>query len=219
MRIVHWGDFNCPYSYIGLNRLKNALNEFDLDVEWKMKSFELEPELSGKSVITTAEMYSKKYGITLADAELQIDEIEEIAREDGLEINYRQITSSKDAHRLVKYAQNRHPQVAQRLIEEIFKSNFEKNEVISSHDVLIKIAASLGLDKDKVKEMLLSDSYGIEVDLDLEDALLNGITFIPCYALYCKDERLIIPGVFEKEDFEIAIEDLLSGDIKNKTFL
>lgn len=219
MRIIHWGDFNCPYSYIGLNRMNNALNEFDLDVEWQMKSFELEPKITGEKIITTAEMYSEKYGITLEDAKLRIDEIEKIARKDGLEIKYRQITSSKDAHRLVKYAQNRHPQIAQKLIEEIFKSNFEKNEVISSHDVLIKIAASVGLDEDKVKEMLLSNSYEIEVDLDLEDALLNGITFIPCYALYCKDERLIIPGVFEKEDLEIAIEDLLSGDIKNKTFL
>ena len=77
----------------------------------------------------------------------------------------------------------------------------------------------MGLDEKNVKEMLSAKQYEIEVELDLEDALFNGITAIPCYALYYKDERLIIPGVFEKEDFKIAIEDLLSGDIKNKTFL
>ena len=37
-------DFNCPYSYIGLERIKKAAEGLNLDVEWEMRSFELEPE-------------------------------------------------------------------------------------------------------------------------------------------------------------------------------
>ena len=46
MIIEYLSDFNCPYSYIGLNRIKNICNELNLDVKWEMKSFELEPGLS-----------------------------------------------------------------------------------------------------------------------------------------------------------------------------
>ena len=41
MRIIYLIDFNCPYSYIGLERIKKACNSLDLDVEWEMKPFEL----------------------------------------------------------------------------------------------------------------------------------------------------------------------------------
>ena len=48
MKIIHWSDFNCPYSYIGLKRLSDAVNELDLDPEWELKAFELEPMLDIK---------------------------------------------------------------------------------------------------------------------------------------------------------------------------
>ena len=37
MRIIFWSDFNCPNSYIGLHRLKQAVDELDIEVEWQMK--------------------------------------------------------------------------------------------------------------------------------------------------------------------------------------
>ena len=30
MKIIYLSDFNCPYSYIGLNRITNACNELGL---------------------------------------------------------------------------------------------------------------------------------------------------------------------------------------------
>ena len=42
MKILYLSDFNCPYSYIGLNRMKNVCNELNLNVEWELKSFELD---------------------------------------------------------------------------------------------------------------------------------------------------------------------------------
>ncbi len=41
MRIVFWSDFNCPYSYIGLNRLSQAIDELNLECKWEMMAFEL----------------------------------------------------------------------------------------------------------------------------------------------------------------------------------
>ena len=61
MRITYLIDFNCPYSYIGLKRLQKAVANLNLDAEWEMRSFELEPEAGQRPAISTAERYVEKY--------------------------------------------------------------------------------------------------------------------------------------------------------------
>ena len=65
MNILYLIDFNCPYSYIGLKRLENAVESLGIDVEWELKSFELEPLAGKRASIGMAQRYSDKYGITL----------------------------------------------------------------------------------------------------------------------------------------------------------
>ena len=67
--------------------------------------------------------------------------------------------------------------------------------------------------------MLKKDSLEIEVELDIEEAVSYGITRIPYYVIEYKGERLTIPGVFEKKDFETAFKDLISGEIQNKSYI
>ena len=129
MKIIHLSDFNCPYSYIGLNRIANACAELDLDVEWEMVSFELEPNIDS---ISTVDRFAIKSGLSLKDAEREIEKIEQIAENEGLNINYDMVLrSSKDAHRLVKYVQNKNYPVSHELIFKIFESNLTKNENIA----------------------------------------------------------------------------------------
>lgn len=218
MKIIYLSDFNCPYSYIGLKRVTDVCSELELDVDWDMKAFELEPNAENLQAI---DRFAIKNGLTINDAIKEIEEIEKIALNDGLNINYRDmvISSSKDAHRLVKYVQNKYPEKSQELVFKIFESNFIKNEDISNHDVLVKIATFCGLDGNKIKKLLEKDSLKIEVDLDMDEAISNGITTIPYYFIEHNGERLIVPGVFEKESFKVAIMDLLSGKMKDKTFI
>lgn len=218
MRILYLSDFNCPYSYIGLNRITQAVRELDLDVEWEMKAFELEPNARN---LRTSDSFAIKNGLTGDEALEEIGKIENIAREEGLPINYRDmfINSSRDAHRLVRYVQDRYPQMSQELVFKIFESNFVRNDNISRHEVLAGIAASCGLDESEISEFLKSGSLGIEVDLDMDEALSNGINTIPYYFIDYNDERLIVTGVFEKEFFKIAFEDMLSGEMNEKTFI
>ncbi|WP_405294895.1 DsbA family protein [Methanobrevibacter sp.] len=221
MRIIYLIDFNCPYSYIGLKRLKKAVENLGLDVEWEMKSFELEPQAGKRPVMSTTERYVEKYGLSHEDAEAKIAEIEKTAFNDGLEINYRDmlLVSSKDALRLAKYAQNMHPEIALKLVEEIFEANLVRNENIKKNDVLTGIAVSCGIDESDAKKIIENNYYNIEAYLDQEDALSNGITATPYFILELNESRLNIPGVFSSEEFETALKDFESGDIEDKTFL
>lgn len=221
MRIIYMIDFNCPYSYIGLERIKKSSESLNLDIEWEMRSFELEPTAGKRPAMSTAERYAEKYGLPIEEASGKIAEIEQIALEDGLKINYKDmpLTSSKDALRLTKYAQNMQPEVTLKLAEEIFHSRLVKNENIADINVLTEIAISCGIEEDQAKKILENNYYNIEVFLDKEDALTNGINTTPYFIVEKNEERLIIPGVFSAEEFEIALKDFASGDIKDKTFV
>ena len=220
MKITYWSDFNCPYSYIGLNRLTQATEELDLEFEWEMKAFELEPMAADKPSQDMITRHAMKYDLDLNDAKTEIEEIEEIARQEGLEINYMntRLTSSRNAHRLIKFIENKHPELLQETVFKIYEANFCKNEIIADVDVLSKILSPHGLENE-VREMLLSDSYDIEVDIDEEDARFSGLYSVPHYLLNINGQQLIIPGAFEKEYFKIAIEDMLSGEMMDKTFI
>lgn len=221
MRIIYLIDFNCPYSYIGLERIKKACDSLNLDAEWEMKSFELEPQAGKRPEMTTTERYAVKYELSLEEASDKIAEIEEIALDDGLKINFKDmpLTSSKDALRLTKFADNMHPEITLKLVEEIFYSRFVKNENIADNNVLTKIAVSSGLEESAAKKIIENNYYNIEIFLDKEEALSNGITATPYFILEKNEERLIIPGAFSTEEFEIALRDFVSGDLKDKTFI
>ena len=220
MRIIYLIDFNCPYSYIGLERIKKACKSLDLDVEWEMKPFELEPEAGKRHTISITERYSDKYNLSVEQASDRISEIEKIALDDGLKINFKDIklTSSKDALRLTKFVQSNYPEMTLDLVDKIFYSNMVKNENIADINILTDIAISCGLDESEARKILENNYYNIEVFLDMEDAISNGITSTPCFILNEKEERLIIPGVFSAEEFEVAIKDFADGNIESKTY-
>ena len=221
MKITHWSDFNCPYSYIGLKRLTDALNELDLKPEWELKAFELEPALTNEPTADMLTRHAVKFALTEKQAMDEIREIDDIAREDDLDINYGgvKLTSSRNAHRLVKFAQNRYPHLSVELVFKIYEANFKNNEVISDADVLCRIAAEVGLDEDDTRNVLDNNSFDIEVSLDMEDARFNGLNAVPFYILTYEEEQLSVPGAFEKEDFKIALKDLINGEIRYKSFI
>lgn len=221
MNIIYMIDFNCPYSYIGLERLKKACEKLNINVEWEFKPFELEPLTGKRPVMSTAERYAKKHELSLDDALDEISEIEEIAFDDGLKINYKDmpLTSSKDALRLCKFCQSIHPKIALKLAEEIFHSRLVENENIADIKILHEIAVSCGLEENETSKILENNYYNIEIYLDQEEAVSYGINATPCFILNYNGERLIMPGVFSSEEFENALEDMISGEIEKKTFV
>lgn len=220
MNIIYMIDFNCPYSYIGLERLKKTTEKLNLDIEWEFKPFELEPLAGKRPELSTAERYCEKYEMNLEDALDEISQIEKIALDDGLKINYKDmpLTSSKDALRLCKFCQDVHPEITLKLAEEIFHSRLVENENITDIKVLSKIAVLCGIEESEANKILENNYYNIDIYLDQEEAVSYGITATPCFILNHKGERLIMPGVFSSEEFENALKDMLSGEIEKKTF-
>ena len=110
MKITYWSDFACPYCYIGNTRLKRAIDDLNLDVEFDIRAFELDQNAPENVQSTTVERFAKKYGLSLEDAKRQVAQISGLGHDEGIDFKYETTlyTNTRDAHRLMKLAQSKY---------------------------------------------------------------------------------------------------------------
>lgn len=205
MKITYWSDYACPYCYIGEARLKKAIAEIpDIGkVELEMKAFQLDPSAGEHATGDTQTRFAHKYGLSMEHAARSIEHISEMGRGEGLDFRYATtlFTNTMDAHRLTKLAQNKGADVADRVIEALFKAYFTDNKELASKELLQQIGEDCGLDAKEVKELLASDQYKDEVILDEREAARYGIHAVPYFVV----GQYGIPGALSVEDMKKTI--------------
>ena len=191
MKIVYWSDYACPYCYIGEARLRKALRELNLpvEVELEMKSFQLDVNAPKKSNGDTQTRFANKYGISFAQAGLQIEVISRMGRSEGLDFRYATtlFTNTMDAHRLTKLAQSKNDSaLTERLIENLFRAYFTDNKELADIELLQKIGEESGLSASEVKSLLESNQFEDDVKNDELEAFERGIHGVPFYIIGSK---------------------------------
>ena len=209
MKITYWSDFACPYCYIGNTRLKRAIDDLNLDVEFDIRAFELDQNAPRNVQSTTVERFAKKYGLSLEDAERQVSQISGLGHDEDIDFKYETTlyTNTRDAHRLIKLAQSKYPDKVEELSESLFNAYFVENLKLADRDVLLKIALDTGLDENDVKEVLNSDLYNIKVEEDEDIALSAGIHAVPFYLF---DNKYSIPGALSYDDFKKVLTQIIA---------
>ena len=103
-----------------------------------------------------------------------------------------QRANTRDAHRLLWYAEQHGPPAAQDDVKErLLAAYFVEGRDVSDPDVLVDAAAGAGLDADDVRRFLASDEGVTELAEALAFARDAGITAVPTYVI---DNRWSIPG-------------------------
>lgn len=188
MKITYWSDYACPYCYIGEARLKKAIADIPelKDVEIEMKAFQLDPSAGEHAVGDTQTRFAHKYGISMQEAGETIEHISQMGIAEGLDFKYATtlFTNTMDAHRLTKLAHSKNdPELAEKIIEALFKAYFTDNKELADKELLQKIGEDAGLDAEEVKEVLSSDKYKDEVLLDEREAARYGIYAVPFFVV------------------------------------
>ena len=183
MQIEVWADVVCPWCYIGKRRLQSALAERGIadDVEIIHRAFQLDPTAS-TTTAPTIDHLAAKYGVSRDEALAMMSNVTEVAAGEGLEYHLdRTMTgNTRNAHRLVLWAQDQDPVAAQRLLEAMYSAYFVQGRGVFSTDDLVALAAEVGLDADAAREMLAGSAY---LDQVVEDQVLartfgaNGVPF------------------------------------------
>ena len=185
LRVDIWSDIACPWCYVGKRRLEAALARFPqrdaVEITWR--AFELDP--SAPRVRDTskshAERLAEKYGMTVKQAEERTAQLTELAAKDGLDFRFDRAKSGNtfDAHRVLHFAQERGLQDAVK--ERFFRGYLTDGEAIGEPEVLVRLAAEVGLPADEVQGVLAGDAYKDAVRADQALAQQLGIRGVPFF--------------------------------------
>src|SRR4051812_22921151 len=119
-----WSDVVCPWCYIGKRRFSAAPAElaadpaFGEDVEGAYRPYQLDPKAPPGTAMPVVDAYARKFG-GYERAEQIIDPLTTTAAEDGLEFHLEQAqrANTRDAHRLLWFAEHRGPAGAQEALK------------------------------------------------------------------------------------------------------
>jgi predicted DsbA family dithiol-disulfide isomerase len=210
LKIDFVSDVVCPWCAIGLKSLEQALQKLDgtVSADLHFQPFELNPQMvpEGEDV---AEHLAHKYGSTRE----QMVKNQEGIRQRGATVGFTfnldkrsRIYNTFDAHRLLHWAELEGKQHALKLA--LMEAYFTNGEDVSSHEVLARVAAEVGLDAAKAREVLDSGRYADEVRAQERFFQEQGVRAVPSVIV---NGRYLIQGgqppeVFEQSLRQIAAE-------------
>lgn len=198
MDIKIWGDFACPFCYIGETQLEKVIEELGKkeDVRIRFMAYQLDPEAPVIPVESMTQHFMTGHDQTEEEAKKQMERITKMAARVGLEYNLAdaQVCNTFDAHRLMKYAQDSaSSEEVMKLNFKLFHANFVENLRLSDRGVLLAIAEMCGLDRNSVEVVLESEMYGDQVKAEAKELEEKGdFEFVP-YMVF--GEGTVLQGV------------------------
>lgn len=186
-------DIVCPWCAIGDARLRQAMqlleDELAFDVEWH--PFLLNPDVppEGRDIL---EHLSTKYGRSPAQMKDSQREIIDAAHALGLNFEKaleRRSWCTFDSHRVLAYAKQQGCDAA--FNRALFEAYFGRAENPTSAEVLAGIAASLGLDAERVREILAGAEYTEQIERELAHWRALGVSSVPSFIV---DEKYLLAG-------------------------
>lgn len=177
-------DLVCPWCWVGLRRLKSAIELVpEIEAEILFRPFELDGIIPAGGTDYKSYMkqrfgsdQSKERANQMRDALIQYGE------EEGIPFDFERITrrpNSFNAHRLVRWAQGQNLGLAAK--EALFDAYFSKGLDIGDHEVLVTVAAKIGLDSNLVSDLLAGEA-DVETTRQEQDLFRQmGISGVPTF--------------------------------------
>jgi predicted DsbA family dithiol-disulfide isomerase len=210
IKIDFVSDVSCPWCAIGLQSLQNALHtlEGELEATLTFQPFELNPQMVAEGENIT-EHLAKKYGSTPEQAAGAQENIRARGAALGFVFNMDKrgrIYNTFNAHRLLHWAEGEGAGKQAALKKALLTAYFTDGENPSDSALLVRVAASVGLDTARAQTILNSDEFAAEVRAQERFYQQAGINSVP--AIVLNDQHLISggqpPEVFEQALRQIA---------------
>ncbi len=203
-------DVSCPWCVIGLKSLEAALAQLAGEViaDIHFQPFELNPGM-GPEGEDIAGHIARKYGSTAEE----LARSQEMLRARGAQLGFvfdmharTRIYNTFAAHRLLHWAEDTGKQKA--LKQALFTAYFTEGRNPSDHQVLEEVAAGVGLDRERARQILTSTDYATAVRTREQLYLNNGIHGVPAVIL---NNRYLVQGGQPAEVFVRALRQAASA--------
>jgi len=207
MRIDFVSDVACPWCAVGLNALERALERIgpDVPVDIHFQPFELNPTM-GADGANAADYLKAKYG--MGDAQLAQNRA--VIRERGASVGFTfgeraHVWNTFDAHRLLHWAGLQGPAKQRALKHALLQAYHGEGRNPGATDVLLDLAAQVGLDTTEAAAVLADGRYTDEVRAAEREWQQAGIQSVPAVVI---DRRHLISGGQPAEVFEQALRQI-----------
>lgn len=201
-------DINCPWCYLGENRLKNAMRQAAGRYEFELhfKPFELNPNApeEGEEKET---YFIRNYGPeAISRIEASTKHIAEAGQAEGLTYNFEKQTkihNTFNGHRLIWLA-GKHG-LQEQVTDALYRGNFAEGENINDLEFLTRIGIENGIPAEELEGFFESDKGKDEVRAMENEASRAGITGVPAFVL---NNKYLISGAQRVETFVKAFDQL-----------
>ena len=212
MTIDIYSDVMCPWCLIGYGQLTKALEELDGEIAAQLRwhPFELNPDIIQEGEGQEQHL-QRKYGRPASEGAAIRTRMREIAGEAGVSIDYQgqgeappaMMWNTFAAHCLLTWTlQNKGADKQTELKLALFRAHFNERRNISSRDVLVDIAASVGIDRSDALSALADPAIAQRVREEEGVAYDMNITGVPAMIV---DGKFMIPGAQAPEVYVNAL--------------
>jgi len=192
----------CPWCYIGLKRLDEALAEVAVPVETRCRCFMLNPDMPAKGMDRRAYL-ERKFGGP-EGANRVYGAIEKAAKAAGLQVNFDKITrtpSTLKAHQALREAHEHGG--ADSYIRALFGAYFEDGRDIGEAAVLADLWVACDLPEGALDTVFAEQRHQEAVMAEQNEARVRGVSGVPffvingAYALSGAQDKSVFHRVFE----------------------
>ncbi|WP_284125959.1 DsbA family oxidoreductase [Parerythrobacter aestuarii] len=207
-----WSDVMCPWCAIGYGQLRKALGELEgeLGAEVRWHAFELNPDMPESGEEQEAHL-QRKYGRSAAEGSEIRGRMKAIAEEAGVSLQYEgegdsppaMMWNTFAAHCLLTWAgETAGPGTQTELKLALFRAHFNERLNVSSRDVLLDVAESVGLDRSGALAALSDPALAARVRAEEKQAWDLNITGVPAMVV---EGKFMIPGAQAPETYVNAL--------------
>ncbi|QFY60286.1 DsbA family oxidoreductase [Rhizobium grahamii] len=201
-------DVVCPWCYLGKARLELAIaevqDEVGVDINWR--PYRLNPDYPPEGVDQKKALEQKLGGAErVAQGHKMLCEL---GREVGINFDFEAIKigpNTLDAHRLIHWAMIEDRDKADKVVNGLFKANFEEGRNVGDHAVLLDIAEKAGLDRAVTASLLASDADKALVVEEVESAQKMGVNGVPFFIF---DQQYAVSGAQTPDVLASALRDI-----------
>lgn len=203
MRVDVWSDVVCPFCHIGKKRLERVAREKHVTLQWHWHAFQLDPQAPEFVAEPNVERLARKYGMSLAQARVQMEDIASVFASEGIDFNFEQVQSgnTRHAHRIIQAAQDQG--LGSAAEEAFFKACLSSGRAIGKPAVVRQIATEIGLSEMQIDEAMTSARIDERIEQDLRQAAELGISGVPFFVF---ENKLAVSGAQSSEVFAQALD-------------
>lgn len=199
-------DVVCPWCYIGKRRLEKAIEQLKDDYTFELRylPFQLSPDTPAEGE-NTKERLVAKFGSEDRYNQI-IQQVSGVAAAEGLRFDLENQTVSPNTqtlHRLIGYALQQGKQLE--MVETLFKAYFEDTVDLTQTETVVQLASGIGLDAEKVREVLVGNVGAEELDKQLYQNRLMGVSGVPYYII---NDKYAVSGAQPTELFLEALPEI-----------